>query len=167
MGNELDDFNRRMTNGNTPLSTPPSNAAESLAQSFIDARLPHPVSVGGGSIDFGIRPSAVLLLAGIALFTGGSYALDHLREGAALGAIAVLLISGFLILIGGGGLVIGCIKNLGHTRGRRAVLVAIIGGLIAWWLSARSLFIATLLPSSLAGIAITALILLVLARRDG
>lgn len=136
MNSPLDDFNRRTTAGNGSWTMgPPTNAAESAAQSMIDAQQRGAGPTGGGSIDFGVRPCAVLLLIGLALFAGGNYAVENLQEGKALMGIAVLILSGFLILIGGGGLVVGVIKTLGSARGWGSLILAAGVGLIAWWLS--------------------------------
>ena len=160
MSDSLDDFNQRMTTGNSPLATPPANAAETIAQSFIDARLPHPIPVDGGSIDFGRRPSAILLLIGIVLFAAGSYGLDHLKEGAAIGAIALLILSGFLLLIGGGGLAIATIKNLAGRQGRRHTVIAVAIGLGTWWLLPAYAPLSLFLPNALTALGLFAAVML-------
>lgn len=161
MSDSLDVFNKRMTTGNSPLNTPPTNAAESIAQSFIDARLPHPTPAGGGSIAFGRRPGAVLLLIGILLFAGGSYGLDHWREGAAIGAMALLILSGFLLLIGGGGLAVACMKDLGDRTHRRRVLIAIALGIGTWWILPAYSPLSLFLPNALTALAVFAAVMLV------
>jgi len=86
MGDPLSDFNRRMTAGSASWTQGlPKNLAESTAQSFIDSQeRGRQVVLGGGSIDFGTRRCAVILLIGVALFSGGAYGLEHLTEGAAI-----------------------------------------------------------------------------------
>lgn len=135
MSDPLDDFNRRMSAGRGAwILGPPKNAAESSAQSLLDGQERGP-AVGGGSIDFGVRISAVIVLFGIALFAVGTYLADNFREAMAMTGLLVVIVSGGLLLIGGGGLVVGCIKTLGTSRGRFGLLLALLAALAAWWLS--------------------------------
>lgn len=81
---DLDDFNRRMTAGSSSwMQGPPTHAAESAAQSLLDAPS-RSTSVGGSSIDFSVRISAIIILIGIALFVVGTYLADHFREAKAM-----------------------------------------------------------------------------------
>jgi len=164
MGEPLDDFNRRTAAGRGSWAMgPPKNAAESAAQSMLDAQQSNPPA-GGGSIDFGVVVSAIILLIGIALFAGGSYALDNLREGGAIMGILVLIVSGFAMLIGGGGLAVAGIKGLGSTGGRLTLILAVASGLAVWWLASRW-FIVPTMPRPLIGLAAAALVFLVMGRR--
>jgi len=158
----LDDFNRRMTLGN--MLGPPRNAAESAAQSFIDARQPQGAT-GGGSIDFGTRPCAIMLLIGIALFGGGAYALGNMKDGAGMMGIAVLIVSGFLMLIGGGGLAIACIKGLASARGWLSLGLAVLAGSAAWWFSPWLWFVGLAVPKGLAALTAAAVVLMFTGRR--
>lgn len=163
--NPLDDFNRRMTAGSSSwVQGPPTNAAESAAQSFIDQRSAG--TTGGGSIDFGARVSAVLLLVGIALFALGTYIADNFREGAAMTGLLVVIVSGFVMLVGGGGLVVGCFKSLGSAGGWRSLILAALAALAAWWLSPW-LWMAgfPLVPKGLMPLAAAALVFVFTARR--
>ncbi len=164
MGNPQDDFNRRVTAGRAAWALgPPKNAAESAAQSVLDAQASAP-AVGGGSIDFGATVSAAILLVGIALFAGGSYALDNLREGGAILAIVILLVSAFAMLVGVGGLAVACIRGLGSAGGRWSLLLATVAGLAAWW-GAESWFIAPAMPRPLIALAVAAIVFVVMGRR--
>ncbi len=49
--------------------------------------------------------------------------------------LLVVIVSGGLLLVGSGGLVVGCIKTLGTSRGRFGLLLALLAALAAWWLS--------------------------------
>lgn len=132
---DMDDFNRRMTAGSSSwMQGPPTHAAESAAQSLIDAQA-RSTSVGGGSIDFGVRISAIIVLIGIALFVVGTYLADHFREAKAMTGLLIVLLGGFALILGGGGLVMGCIKGLGSARGWRSLAFAILASLAAWLLS--------------------------------
>jgi hypothetical protein len=165
MSDPLDDFNRRMTAGDAAwVQGPPKNGAESAAQSFIDAQASvGRTPVGGGSIDFGTRVSAIILLVGVVLFAGGAYALDNLREGAAMAGIVVLIVSGFLLLIGGGGLAIACVRQLGSARGWRNLLLAVFAALAAWWFSPWLWMMSNaLIPRELLPLAAAALVLALL-----
>jgi len=136
MSNPLDDFNRRMTYGDS--LGPPKNAAESAAQSFIDAQKRNSLPVGGGSIDFGAKTSAAMLVTGIALFYFGVYLVENFQEGPAMMGIIASLIGGFMTLIGGGGLVVAGIKNIGNVAnllGTQNLLFAAAAGLTAYWIS--------------------------------
>lgn len=116
MSDPLDDFNKCMTVGSSSwMMGAPKNTAESAAQSLIDAQQPRTQTAGGGSIDFGIKPCAIILLSGIAFYTVGSYLIDNFREATAMTGLLILIISGFSLLIGGGGLVVGCLKSLGSA----------------------------------------------------
>ena len=165
MSNPLDDFNRRMPAGSSSwMQGPPTNAAESAAQSYIDAQ-PR-TAAGGGSIDFGVRVSAIILLVGIALFAVGGYTADNFREGAAMTGLLVVIVSGFLLLVGGGGLVVGCIKGLGSAGGWRSLLFAVLAALAAWWLSPWLWMISgALVPKGLMPLAAAALVFVFTARR--
>jgi len=124
----LDDFNRRMTAGSSSwMNGPPTNAAESAAQAYVDAQSRR-AAAGGGSVDFGVRISAIILLVGISLFAVGAYISDHFRGAMAMTGLLVVLISGFLLLVGGG-LFVGCIKDLGAASGRRGLLFAALAAL--------------------------------------
>jgi|GEM_PF-2433062 len=166
MSNPLDDFNRRMSAGDASWQQgPPTNAAESAAQSFIDAR-PRGSAAGGGSIDFGVRISAVILLVGIVLFAAGSHITDHYREATAMTGLLVVIVSGFLLLIGGGGLVVGCIKGLGSAGGWRSLLLSVVAALAAWWLAPWLwMMSAGLVPRGLMPFAAAALVFVFTARR--
>lgn len=136
MSNPLDDFNRRMTYGDS--LGPAKNAAESAAQSFIDIQKRNSFSVGGGSIDFGAKISTVILATGIALFYFGVYLVENFQESPAMMGIIASLIGGFVILIGGGGLVVAGIKNIGNVAsllGTKNLLFAAAVGFIAYWIS--------------------------------
>lgn len=165
MSDPLDDFNRRMTAGSGSwMQGPPTNAAESAAQSFIDQR--GASTTGGGSIDFGVRVSAIVLLVGIALFVVGTYITENFSEGTAMTGLLVVIISGFAMLAGGGGLVVGCIKGLGSAGGWRGLLLAALAALVAWWLSPW-LWMASsaLMPKGLIPLTAAALVFVFTARR--
>lgn len=133
-GNPLDDFNRRTTAGRGSWTQgAPTSAAESAAQSFIDQRDAAPK--GGGSIDFGVRVSAVIFLVGAVLFVAGTYVADTFREATAMTGLLVVVIGGFAMLIGAGGLVVGCVKRLGSAGGWRNLAFAALAALFAWWFS--------------------------------
>ena len=161
----LDDFNRRMTAGSSSwMNGPPTNAAESAAQAYVDAQSRR-AAAGGGSVDFGVRISAIILLVGISLFAVGAYISDHFRGAMAMTGLLVVLISGFLLLVGGGGLFVGCIKDLGAASGRRGLLFAALAALGAWWLSPWLwLLSGALVPKGLMPLAAAAL---VFAAREG
>lgn len=165
MGSPLDDFNRRTTAGSGSWRQgPPTNAAESAAQSLIDQRSAG--TTGGGSIDFGVRVSAIILLVGIALFAVGTYITENFREGAAMTGILVVIVSGFVLLVGGGGLVVGCIKGLGSAGGWRSLIFAALAALAAWWLSPWLwMMSAALVPKGLMPLAAAALVFVFTARR--
>lgn len=165
MSNPLDDFNRRMTAGSGSwLQGPPTNAAESAAQSYIDAQ-PR-TAAGGGSIDFGVRVSAIILLVGIALFAVGTYIADNFRETTAMTGLLVVIVSGFVLLVGGGGLVVGCIKGLGSAGGWRSLLFAALAALAAWWLSPWLWMMSgALVPKGLMPLAAAALVFVFTGRR--
>lgn len=57
-----------------------------------------------------------MLLIGVVLFSGGAYALEN-KECAAIMGIVALIVSAFLLLIGGRGLAVACLKRLGSARG--------------------------------------------------
>jgi hypothetical protein len=162
MSNPLDDFNRRMTHGDA--LGPPTNAAESAAQSYLDAQRRSVPPTGGGSIDFGTTTSGIVLLVGIVLFAGGAYALESLKEGGALMGIAILILSGCLILVGGGGLAVSCFRNLGSARGIRDLGLAAMAGVLAWWFAPWLGAVALLLPHGLLALGAAALALVVTAR---
>lgn len=135
MSNPLDDFNRRMTFGNT--FGPPRNAAESAAQSFLDARQPKgTASGGGGGIDLGphsIKPLAGMLAGGVLLLLGGIYAMGNLTDGAAMLGFVVILVGGLLTILGGVLLLmVGVGTVLGSTSPRQWLL-SIAAALVAWW----------------------------------
>lgn len=163
---DLDDFNRRMTAGSSSwMQGPPTHAAESAAQSLIDAQS-RSTSVGGGSIDFGVRISAIIILVGIALFVVGTYLADHFREGAAITGVLVAFVSGFVLLIGSGGLVVSCIKGLGSASGWRSLLFAAFAALATWWLSPWLWIMSgALVPRGLMPLAAAALVFAVRGRR--
>lgn len=159
MSEPLDDFNRRMSGGDASwMQGPATNAAESAGQSFADARSRLAVP-GGGSIDFGARISAVILLVGIALFGLGAYVVDHMTGGAAMTGILVLIVSGFFMLIGGGGLAVDSIRSLGSPRCYRRLFLAALAGFAAWYFSSW-LWMATLafVPKGLIPVAAVALV---------
>lgn len=165
MSDPLGDFNRRMAAGSTSWTQgPPQNAAESAAQSLIDARQPRGDSVGGGSIDFGGRICAIILIVGLLLFGVGAVVLERLREGAAILAILGLIVSGFLILIGGGGLAVAIIKELAGgsvlrtSAGKRRLGVAMLAGLAAWWLAPWLWMLGLRPPGALLGVIVAALV---------
>lgn len=131
----LDDFNRRMAAGNASWTLgPATNAAESATKSLTTVPLRGKV-VGGGSIDFGVRASAIILLSGSALFTVGTYVADYLREATAMTGLLVVLIGSFALLLVAGRLVMSCSKGLGSVSGWRSLGFAILAALAAWWLS--------------------------------
>ncbi len=166
MSEPLDDFNRRMTAGNSSWTMgPPTNSAESAAQSMLDTQQRLAGPTGGGSIAFGMRPGAVLLLIGILLFAVGNYAVENLREGKALAGIFVLVLSGGVILVGGGGLAVACIKALGSSHGRRALLFAAVGGSGAWWLLPLVGFFGVTAPRILATAGVVAVVLFFMGGR--
>ncbi len=133
MSEPLDDFNRRMTAGSAAwMQGPPRNAAESAAQAMIDARAPAPAG-GGGSIDFGARTGAVLLLAGAALFAGGGWLVDNTREGAAMLGILLLIVSAFAMLVGVGAAAVDALRGLGSARGILSVALAGVAAVAGWW----------------------------------
>lgn len=167
MSDPLDDFNRRTTAGSGSwMMGPPRNAAESAAQSFIDARGRRGTAAGGGSIDFGVKTGAVMLLIGIALFLGGAYALENMQGGAAMLGVVVLIVSGFLILIGGGGLAIACLKELGSARGWLSLSLAALAGLAGWWFSPWLWSVFGLpVPQGLAALAAAGVVLAFTGRR--
>ena len=167
MSSPLDDFNRRMTAGRAAWTQgPPKNAAESAAQSILDAQERGTTASGGGSIDFGVRVSAVILLVGIALFVAGSYIADNFHEITAMTGLLVALVGGFVMLVGVGGLVVGCIKGLGSARGWLGLLLAALAALAAWWLSPW-LWMASsaLVPKGLMPLAAAALVFVFTGRR--
>jgi hypothetical protein len=138
MSDPLDDFNRRMTAGGSSWTMGPArNVAESAAQSFLDAQQRPATSKGGGSIDFGARTGALLLLLGLLLFPAGGYMLEHTKEASAMTGVLVLLVSGFLLLIGGGGLAVALIQELGTASGVRILLLAVAAGAVMYWLTPR------------------------------
>lgn len=167
MSNPLEDFNRRMTAGSGAwMQGPPTNGAESAAQSYIDAQQRDMGTAGRGSIDFGVRVSAIILLVGIALFAMGTYIADNFREGTAMTGLLVVIVSGFVMLIGGGGLVVGCIKGLGSAGGWRSLLLAVLAALAAWWLSPWLWMMSgALVPKGLMPLAAAALVFVFTARR--
>ncbi len=159
---DLDDFNRRMTAGSSSwMQGPPTHAAESAAQSLIDAQS-HSTSVGGGSIDFGVRISAIIVLIGIALFVVGTYLADHFREAKAMTGLLIVLIGSFALILGSGGLVMGCIKGLGSVSGWRSLAFAILAAFAAWWLSPWLWMMSgALVPKSFIPLAAVALVFVV------
>lgn len=159
MSEPLDDFNRRMTAGRGAWTEgPPKNAAEAAAQSFIDAQ-PAGAAPGGGSIDFGTRVSAVVLLVGVALFVAGTYVSENFREATAMTGLLIVIVGGFALLVGVGGLVVGCIRGLGSAQGRLSLLLAVVAALAAWWLSPWLwLMSAALVPKALIPVAAAALV---------
>lgn len=161
----LGDFNRRMTAGSGSwVQGPPTNAAESAAQSFIDQQSAS--ATGGGSIDFGVRVSAAIVLVGVGLFAVGTYIADNFREAMAMSGLLVVIVSGFAMLIGGGGLVVGCIKGLGSAGGWRSLIVAALAALAAWWLSPWLWMMSfALVPKGLMPLVAAALVFLFTARR--
>lgn len=135
MSDPLNDFNRRMSAGRGAwMQGPPKNAAESSAQSLLDVQ-EHGPAAGGGSIDFGVRVSSVIILLGIALFAVGTYLADNFREAMAMTGLLVVIVSGGLLLIGCGGLVVGCIRSLGTAAGRLSLILAVVAALAVWWFS--------------------------------
>lgn len=164
MGN-LDDFNRRTTAGSGSwVQGPPTSAAESAAQSFIDQRSPG--TTGGGGIDFGVRVSAVILLAGIGLFALGNYMADRFYESTAMTGLLIVIISGFVMLIGTGGVVVGCIRGLGSARGWLNLILAALAAAAAWWFSQWLWMMSfALVPDWLIPPAAAALMLVLTARR--
>lgn len=167
MGDRLDDFNRRITAGRSSWRQgPPTNAAESAAQPFIDSQEQGRAAAGGGSIDFGARPCAIILLIGVILFAGGAYALENMKEGAAIMGIVVLILSAFLLLIGGGGLAVACLKGLGSARGWLTLALAAVASFAAWSFSPWLWSVGLALPRGLTAIGALALTFLVIGRRD-
>lgn len=166
MTDPLDDFNRRVTAGRGAWAQgPATNAAESAAQSLIDAQ-ERAAATGGGSIDFGVRVSALVLLAGIALFAAGTYVADNFREATAMNGLLLVIIGGFVMLVGVGGLVVGCIKGLGSAGGWRNLLLAAIAALSAWWLAPWIWALSgALLPRELIPLVAAALVFLIAGRR--
>lgn len=160
MSNPLDDFNRRMTAGRGSwMQGPATNPAESAADALIDAQPRATGSVGGGSIDFGVRVSAIIVLVGIALFAVGAYMADNFREAMAMTGLLVVIVSGFLLLIGGGGLVVGCCSGLRSKGGWLSLLLAALAALVAWWLSPWLwMMSAALAPRELLPVAAAALV---------
>lgn len=133
MSEPLDDFNRRMTRGDT--LGPPTNAAESAAQSFLDAQRRNAPPVGGGSIDFGAKAGVALLLGGFALFFFAANLVDKAQGGTALVGLVLALVSGILILFGGGALLVSTLRGAGNAArllGMRSLLLAGTSLLIAW-----------------------------------
>lgn len=165
MSNPLDDFNRRMTAGSASWTQgPPKNAAESAAESYIDAQARG--TAGGGGIDFGVRASAVIVLVGVALFAVGTYVVDHFREATAMTGLVVVIVSGFALLVGGGGLVLGCLKGLDTAGGWRGLLLAALAALAAWWLSPWLWMMSfALVPKGLMPVAAAALVFALTGRR--
>jgi hypothetical protein len=171
MNDPVDDFNNRITSGKASwMKGPSTNAAHSVAQSFLDARQENSPPAGGGSIDFGTPISSVILLTGIAFYAFGAYALDNMQQGNAILAVLALIISGFMILIGGAGIVIASFKELGTGRGWFKLAAAIIAGLATWWFypwlayTVYRLCGTALLPPNLevaGGLAVMALVLMV------
>ncbi len=167
MSDPLDDFNRRMTadNGSWMQGTP-TNAAESAAQSFIDTQRRSTGAIGGGSIDFGVRISSIILLVGIVLFSIGTYITDNFHAAMAMTGLLIVIISGFLLLVGVGGLAIGCIKGLGSAGGWRSLLLALIAALAGWWLSPWLWMMSSaLVPKGLIPLAAAALVFAITGRR--
>lgn len=168
MSNPLDDFNRRMTaGGGAWMQGPPTNPAEAAADSFVDdAQQRGAGSVGAGSIDFGVRVCAIILLVGIALFAVGAYIADNFREAVAMTGLLVVIVSGFLLLIGGGGLVVGCIRGLRSKNGWLSLLLATLAALVAWWLSPWLWMMSSALaPKELMPVAAAALVFALRGRR--
>lgn len=167
MSNPLDDFNRRMTAGRGSwMQGPPTNPAEAAADSLIDAQQRGAGSVGGGSIDFGVRVCAIILLVGIALFAVGAYIADNFHEAMAMTGLLVVIVSGFLLLIGGGGLVLGCVRGLHSKGGWLSLLLATLAALVAWWLSPWLWMMSSALaPKELIPVAAAALVFALRGRR--
>ncbi len=154
----LEDFNRRTTAGSGSwMQGPPTNAAESTAQTFIDQR--GAGKTGGGSIDFGVRISAIIVLLGVLLFAGGAHIADNFHEAAAMTGLLVVLVSGFLLLVGVGGLVVGIIKDMGSANGWRNLLIAALAALVTWWFSPWLWMMSSaVLPKGLMPVAAAALV---------
>ncbi|WP_295048282.1 hypothetical protein [uncultured Paracoccus sp.] len=167
MSDPLDDFNRRMTAGRAAWTQgPPKSAADSAAQSILDAQDRGTAASGGGSIDFGVRVCAVILLIGIALFVAGGYVADSFREATAMTGLLVVIFGGLAMLVGGGGLVVGCIKGLGSAGGWRNLILAALAALAAWWLSPWLwMMSAALMPKTLMPLAAAALVFVFTGRR--
>jgi hypothetical protein len=91
--------------------------------------------VGGGSIDFGATAGAVLLLGGLALFFVAAYLVEKTQGGTALLGLVLALFSGFMVLIGGGALLVSTLRGAGTAArllGARRLLLAGTSLLIAW-----------------------------------
>ena len=145
---------------------PPKTLGASVAQSFIDNQeRGRRVASGGGSIDFGARPCAVILLIGVALFSGGAYGLEPLKEGAAIMGILALIVSAFLLLIGGGGLAVACFKGLGSVRGWLNLALAALVAFAAWSFSPWLWSIGLTMPKGLVALAAVAFLFLLIGRR--
>lgn len=168
MGDPLNDYNRRMTAGSGSWTQgPPKNLAESTAQSFIDSQeRGRGVASGGSSIDFGTRPCAIVLLIGVVLFSGGAYALENMKEGAAIMGIVTLIMSAFLLLIGGGGLAVACFKGLGSARGWLNLALATLAAFAAWSFSPWLWSIGLTMPKGLVALAAVAFVFLLIGRRS-
>lgn len=138
MSNPLDDFNRRLARGD--MDGPATNAAESAAQSFLDARRPAPSPVGGGSIDFGGVAGVLLLAAGLVLFLAGAWLLENSQGGKALTGLALLIVSAMLVLVGAGSLLVAIIRRAGGVAkalGARNLLFLGLALLAGWWAAPR------------------------------
>jgi len=129
MSDPLDDFNRRLTRGD--MAGPPTNAAESAAQAFLEARKAPPGATGGGSIDFGSRIGTLLVgIAGL-LLLGGGWLVENSQEGKALAGILLLLLGAMLLLVGTGALLVASIRKAASAP--LAVALALVSAAIATW----------------------------------
>ncbi|MHB2170174.1 hypothetical protein [Alsobacter sp. R-9] len=166
MTSPLDDFNKRTTaGGGSWIQGPPTNVAESAAEAFIESQR-RSNTVGGGSIDFGVPASAFILLIGVALFVLGTYVSDNFREAKAMTGLLLVIVSGFMMLVGVGGVVVGCIKNLTTTSGWRCLFFAALAAFAAWWFS-RALWMMSfgLVPQGLMPVVAAALVLVAMGGR--
>lgn len=133
MSDPLDDFNRRLTRGD--MDGPPTNAAESAAQTFLEGRRSPPGAVGGGSIDFGGRIGTILIgIAGL-LLLGGGWLVENSQEGKALAGILLLLLGAMLMLVGTGALLVASIRKAASAP--LAVALALVSAAIATWSTPR------------------------------
>jgi hypothetical protein len=165
---DLDDFNRRMTFGN--MLGPPRNAAESAAQSFIDARQPQGTTGGGGGgIDLGphsIKPLACVVVAGIVLLGGGAYASGHFADGAAIMGLIAAVIGGLMLMVGGVLLTMVSIGAVVASAKPRQLALCGAAAVAGWWLSPwLGLFIGFAVPQTLAALAAAGLVFVLTMRR--
>jgi hypothetical protein len=168
MSDPLDEFNRRMTAGQGSWRMgPPTNPAESAAQSLIDAQAREAgQAAGGGGITISLRLSSGILLVGIALFSWCVHATRGFLDTPTAVEMILVVVSGLVLLAGGIGLVGGCLQSLGSAGTWRNIGLAALAAAVTWWMS-RWLWMMSygLVPQGLLPIAAIALVFLVIGTR--